>query len=201
MERVMPSVEREFAGRMALFFESLGATATMGLIYGWLTVCEPEHQSITQMAHALGVSKASISTVVRQLEQAQMVERVPLHGTRQHHYQIRTGGWAQILRARMGRLRPGVAAADYGLANIGADRPEQRARLEEMRDFFDFVEADLGDELVRRWEKHRKQTRDAKRRAEVARSAVRPSVRPGRTEHRMPAAVAAARRTDSDPPR
>ena len=200
MAGVMPSVEREFAGRMALFFESLGATATMGLIYGWLTVCDPAHQSITEMAHALGVSKASISTVVRQLEQAQMVERVPVHGTRQHHYQIRTGGWALILRARVARMGPGTAAADYGLANIGPDRPEQHARLEEMRDFFEFLEADVGEELVRRWERYRKQARDARRR-NVARPPVRTSVRPGRAEHRMPAAVAAARRTDSDPPR
>jgi DNA-binding transcriptional regulator GbsR (MarR family) len=182
---------------MGLFFESLGGTATMGLIYGWLTVCEPAHQSITEMAHALGVSKASISTVVRQLEQTAMVERVPVHGTRQHHYQIRAGGWALILRARLARLGPGMEAAAYGLANIGSDRPEQRARLEEMRDFFEFVETELGEEMVSSWDRYRKQRTTARRRAETA----RPSVRPGRTEPRMPAAVAAARRTDSDPPR
>jgi DNA-binding transcriptional regulator GbsR (MarR family) len=191
------SVERVFAGRMALFFESLGGTATMGLIYGWLTVCEPPHQSITEMAHALGVSKASISTVVRQLEQAVMVERVPVHGTRQHHYQIRSGGWALILRARLARLGPGMEAAAYGLANIGSDRPEQRARLEEMRDFFEFVETELGEEMVSSWDRYRTQRSNARRRAETP----RPSVRPGPIEPRMPAAVAAARKTDSDPPR
>lgn len=151
------SVDREFAGRMALFFESLGGTRTMGLIYGWLTVCEPAHQSITEMARELHVSKASISTVVRQLEQAQMVERVPVAGSRQHHYQLRSGGWAQILLARVARLAPGAAAADYGLAHIGPDRPGPRARLLEMRDFFVFVESEFGEVLARRWEEYRKQ--------------------------------------------
>lgn len=154
------AVEREFAERMALFFEGLGGTRIMGLIYGWLTVCEPGHQSITEMASALGVSKTSISTVVRQLEQAQMVERVAVTGSRQHHYQLRSGGWAQILRARVARLRPGAAAADYGLVHFGPDRPGQRERLQEMRDFFVFVEAEYGDVLARRWERYRKRARD-----------------------------------------
>jgi DNA-binding MarR family transcriptional regulator len=153
-------VEREFAGRMALFFEQLGGTRTMGLIYGWLTVCEPPQQSITEMANALGVSKASISTVVRQLEQAQMVERVPTSGSRQHHYQIRSGGWAQILRARVARLGPGAAAADYALAHIGRKRPDQRERLHEMRDFFVFIETEYADGLVRQWEGYRNRARD-----------------------------------------
>ena len=159
----MPQVEREFAGRMALFFEQLGGTRIMGLIYGWLVVCDPPHQSITEMASALGISKASVSTVVRQLEQAQMVERVPVPGSRQHHYEFRSGGWAQIMRARVARLGPGAAAADYALTHIGRDRPDQRERLTEMRDFFQFVQTEYGDGLARRWEEYRKRTRDKRR--------------------------------------
>jgi hypothetical protein len=154
------AIEREFAERMALFFEGLGGTRIMGLIYGWLTVSDPGHQSITEMAIALGVSKASISTVVRQLEQAQMVERVPVPGSRQHHYQLRSGGWAQVLRARVARLASGAAAADYGLAHFGPDRPTQRERLQEMRDFFAFVETEYGEVLARRWDEYRKKARD-----------------------------------------
>jgi DNA-binding MarR family transcriptional regulator len=153
-------VEREFAERMALFFEQLGGTRTMGLIYGWLNVCDPPHQSITELANALGISKASVSTVVRQLEQAQMVERVPpAPGSRQHHYEVRAGGWAQIMRARIARLGPGAAAADHALSSLGPDRAQQRERLAEMRDFFLFVETEYADGLARRWEEHRKRTR------------------------------------------
>jgi DNA-binding MarR family transcriptional regulator len=152
--------EREFVGRMGLFFDMLGGTRTMGSIYGWLMICEPAHQSITELAAALGVSKASISTVIRQLEQAQMVERVPTHGSRQHHYQLKPGGWGQILRSRVTRLRPGADAAEYGLSVIPEGRPEQRERLHELRDFFVFVESEFGEELVRRWEEYRKRARD-----------------------------------------
>jgi len=154
--------ERDFAERIGLFFELLGASKTMGRIYGWLMVSPEPRQSITELAAALNASKASISTVIRQLEQGQMVERVPVAGSRQHHYRLRPGGWAQILRARVGRLRPGIEAAEFGLSVIGDDRPEQRERLHELRDFFDFVRAEYGEEHVGRWEAYRVKARDAR---------------------------------------
>lgn len=151
--------EHEFAARMALFFEMLGGTRTMGLICGWLTVSDPAHQSISEMARELRVSKASISTVVRQLELAQMVERVHVSGSRQHHYRLRSGGWSQILRSRVARLGPGAEAAEFGLAHIGRDKPDQRERLHEMRDFFGFLESEFGEVLARRWEAYRRRAR------------------------------------------
>jgi hypothetical protein len=155
--------EREFIGRMGLFMELIGSTRTAGLIYGFLMICEPAHQSISELAKSLDVSKASISTIIRQLEMADMVERVPVAGSRQHHYQHKSGGWSQILRGRVARLRPGSDAAEYGLTIVGPDRPEQRERLHELRDFFAFAESEFGDEFVRRWEEYRKRARDARR--------------------------------------
>jgi DNA-binding transcriptional regulator GbsR (MarR family) len=154
--------EREFVERIGLFFEMLGASKTMGRIYGWLMVGPASQQSITELAAALNASKASISTVIRQLEQGQMVERVPVPGSRQHHYRLKPGGWAQILRSRVARLQPGIEAAEFGLSIIGDDRTEQRERLHELRDFFDFVQAEYGEEHVRRWEECRVKARDAR---------------------------------------
>jgi DNA-binding transcriptional regulator GbsR (MarR family) len=149
------TAERRFAERMALFFSSSGGTRIMGLVYGWLTVCVPEHQSITELAVVLGVSKASVSTTVRQLEQAQMVERVPVPGTRQHHYQLRSGGWTQVIRARFSRVAPVIAAVDEMLAD-GVVRDRGRLdRVEELRDFFTFLEVD-NDLITQRWEEFRK---------------------------------------------
>lgn len=153
--------EREFVERIGMFFETLGASKTMGRIYGWLMIGPPQ-QSITELATALPASKASISTVIRQLEQAQMVERVPVPGSRQHHYRLKPGGWAQILRSRVARLQPGIEAAEFGLSIVGGDRPEQRERLHELRDFFDFVRAEYGEEHVRRWEDYRVKAREAR---------------------------------------
>jgi DNA-binding MarR family transcriptional regulator len=186
------SAEYEFSSRR---HHGRWALSDDGSDYGWLTVCDPAHQSITEMAHALGVSKASISTVVRQLQQAQMVERVLVPGSRQHHYRVSAGGWAQVLRARGTRLHPGALAADFGLAHIGPDRVEQRERLHEMRDFFDFVETELGEVLARRWETYRTRARDERHIATL--TAAPGHGRPDRRPGRMPSARC-GRKTDSD---
>jgi DNA-binding transcriptional regulator GbsR (MarR family) len=153
--------EREFVGRMGLFMEMAGGSRIMGLIFGRLMICEPTHQSITELADALLVSKASISVVIRQLEMAQMVERVPVAGSRQHHYRLMAGGWTQILTSRMGRLRPASEAAEYGLSIVPEERTEQREHLYDMRDFLDFIQAEQ-EYLLERWEEYRKRSRDAR---------------------------------------
>ena len=69
--------EAEFVDRMGLFFETLGAGRTMGRVYGWLMICDPPQQSLSGLAATLSVSKASISTVARQLQEGGMIERLP----------------------------------------------------------------------------------------------------------------------------
>jgi DNA-binding MarR family transcriptional regulator len=151
--------EREFIERIGMFFETLGTARMMGRIYGWLMICPEPQQSITELAAALQASKASISTAIRQLELGQLVERMPVPGSRQHHYQLRSGGWTQILRSRVDRLRPGIEAAEFGLSIVGNDRPNQRERLHELMDFFDFVGMEYGQEHVRRWEAYAERAR------------------------------------------
>jgi len=151
--------EREFVERIGMFFETLGATRMMGRIYGWLMIGPQSQQSITELAAALRASKASISTLIRQLELGQMVERVPVPNSRQHHYQLKSGGWAQVLRSRVARLRPGIEAARFGLSIVGEERPVQRERLHELMDFFDFVGVEFGEDHVGHWEAYARQAR------------------------------------------
>ncbi|MEU6711250.1 MarR family transcriptional regulator [Nonomuraea sp. NPDC046802] len=151
---VMGPKESEFVDRMGLYMERLGGTRTMGRMYAWLMICHPAHRSLTELADELGVSKTAISTVARQLESGGMIERVPAPG-RQHHYRVVSGGWAQVLQVRLVEVRNLVETLDLGLAALDDSLPEQRARLEETRDFFAFTELD-GMELLKRWEEHRK---------------------------------------------
>lgn len=159
MPPMMSPQEGEFVDRVGLFIEQLGGTRTAGRIYGWLMICAAPHQSITELAAELRVSKASVSTVIRQLELGQMVQRVPVPGSRQHHYRLLPGGWAQILRARVARLTPGAEAAEFGLSIVGDDRPQQREHLHELRDFLSFVQQEYGEAHALRWEAFRDQAR------------------------------------------
>ncbi|MGP4020665.1 GbsR/MarR family transcriptional regulator [Saccharopolyspora sp. 5N708] len=142
--------ETEFIDRIGLFMETIGAPRTMGRIYGWLMICDPPQQSLTELAAALGVSKASISTMIRPMQEGGLVDRLP-SATRQHLYRIAAGGFTHILQVQLARMDSGVEAAEFGLSMIGDDRPEQRERLEDLRDFCQFTAKDAREELMQRW--------------------------------------------------
>jgi DNA-binding MarR family transcriptional regulator len=158
MRIVMSDGEAEFVDRMGLFFETLGASRTMGRVYGWLMICDPPQQSLTELAAALSVSKASVSTVARQLQEAGMVERLP-SAARQHRYRITPGGFTHVLSVQLTLMGSGIQAADFGLQLLGDDRAEQRERLQDFRDFCEFSFSDYRDELTSRWEQYRAEKR------------------------------------------
>ncbi|MEU0565458.1 hypothetical protein ABZ297_08720 [Nonomuraea sp. NPDC005983] len=157
----MDARESEFVDRMGLIMERFGGTRTMGRLYAWLMICDPPHQSLTALAAELGVSKTAISTVARQLEAGGMIERVPT-SKREHRYQVVQGGWAHVLRVQLTFMRPAIEVLDFGLSVLGGERSEQRARLEETKEFFAFTERDA-DEALQRWEEYRKSLRDENR--------------------------------------
>ncbi|MEV0391362.1 hypothetical protein [Nonomuraea sp. NPDC050643] len=146
--------ESEFVDRMGLIMERFGGTRTMGRLYAWLMICDPPYQSLTDLATRLGVSKTAISTAARQLESGSMIEHVPTPH-RQHRYRVVPGGWEQVLRDQLSRIRPVLETADFGLSVVGDDRADARARLEEFRAFFVFLERDA-DELLQRWRDFRR---------------------------------------------
>ena len=146
--------EGEFVDRMGLFFEQMGGPRTMGRVYGWLMICDPPNQSLTELATTLGVSKASVSTVIRLLHEGGMVERLP-SSSRQHHYRITPGGLTRVLQIQLPRMRVGVQAAEFGLSILDERRVEQRELLDEFRDFCEFTERDVGEGFMRRWADYR----------------------------------------------
>jgi DNA-binding transcriptional regulator GbsR (MarR family) len=150
----MSPEEAEFVDRMGLFFELLGASRTMGRIYGWLLICDPPQQSLTQLADALSVSKASISTVARQLQEGGMVERLP-SPNRQHLYRVTPGGFTSVLETQLSLMRRGIEPAEFALSVLGEDRAEQRQRVEDFRDFCEFCTQAYRDQLMRMWTEYR----------------------------------------------
>ena len=149
--------ETEFVDRMGLFFEMIGGVRTMGRVYGWLMICDPPEQSLSELAATLSASKASVSTVARQLQEAGMVDRLP-SAARQHRYRITPGGFTHVLNAQLIRTQSGIPA-DFGLRMLSDGRAEQRERVQDFRDFCEFSANDYREELTRRWEQYRAEKR------------------------------------------
>jgi DNA-binding transcriptional regulator GbsR (MarR family) len=118
----------------------------------------PPRQSLTELARTLSISKASASTVARQLQEGGMIERLP-SSTRQHLYRVTPGGFASVLDTQLSRMRLGIDAANFGLSLLDDDRTDQRERLEDFRDFCEFSAQDYRDELMQRWLDYRAKRR------------------------------------------
>jgi biotin operon repressor len=154
----MSPEEAEFVDRQGLFFEFLCASLTMGRVYGWLLICDPPQQSLTKLADALSVSKASVSTVARQLRERGMVERLA-SPNRQHLYRVTPGGFTSLWGTQLSLMRLGIEAAEFGMSVLGPDRAEQRERVEDFRDFCGFCTHTYRDELMRMWTEYRARRR------------------------------------------
>jgi len=149
------SAEREFCEEFGLFTQFMGDSRVAGLIMGWLLICQPEHQSITQIATGLDISKASVSTVLRHLQQRQSVERHAVSGTRQHYYRLTGGGnWLRVLRARLIFLAAGRKLGEQGLEVLEREG-KPAGRLREFTAFLTFLEEEFDNGMMERWEKYR----------------------------------------------
>ncbi|RZQ65871.1 GbsR/MarR family transcriptional regulator [Amycolatopsis suaedae] len=154
----MSPEEAELVDRIGLFMETVGGPRTMGRIYGWLMICDPPRQSLSELAGALEVSKASVSTMIRPMQEGGLVERLPSAG-RQHYYRIAPGGFTQLLQVQLARMGGGAEAAEFGLSVIGEDRPQQRERLADLRDFCRFAATEATEDFLRRWADYRTRNR------------------------------------------
>lgn len=93
-----------FVETMGLIAEGEGMARIMGRIFGFLLLAE-RPQSLDEMAAALGVSKASVSTDARRLEDRELLVRVALSGDRRDYYEIAPDFMARALRAHLQRMR------------------------------------------------------------------------------------------------
>lgn len=145
------SKEHKFVDRMGILFEASGAPRTLGRVYGYLLICDPPEQSAAALCDALDVSKGGMSTTLRQLEQAQLVERVHVRGERSTYFRV-TDEWELIFKARERTTADFRELAEEGLAAIAESAPERKRRLEAFHHFYQYLEREM-HELFARYRK------------------------------------------------
>lgn len=96
--------EALFVERMGMLAEEDGWSRIAGRILGYLTLA-PEECSLDEIASALGVSRASVSTDARRLMQEGLLERLSRPGDRRDYYRLAPESLRSSLRARIERLR------------------------------------------------------------------------------------------------
>lgn len=112
---------------MGLLSESDGLPRIAGRIFGYLLLT-PGEVSLEDLASALGVSRASVSTDTRRLTQIGLLERRTRPGDRRDYYIISPDAFRHSIEHRIDNLRRFHGLIDEARA-LSDDEPEVRDRL------------------------------------------------------------------------
>jgi DNA-binding transcriptional regulator GbsR (MarR family) len=151
--------ERRFAEEMGIVGEQVGMPPMVARVLGWLLICDPPQQSISEMAAALGVSRASISIATRLLEAPRWIRRTPVPGARGYYFEIVPDSFTHMPAAEMFSLLR--RTLERGLEALPDPTSDRAARLREAHHFYAYVER----EVPRMIERYRSERDSAERKA------------------------------------
>lgn len=140
---------RQYVEDFGATLAGLGLPPAYGRLMAWLLVCQPASQSVTEMAEATGMSKGSVSTSIRLIESAGLARRVARPGRRGTFYEMPPEALMSVTEdsARYRRFRE---VLERGIDLLGGRDDPRTERLRVTRDFYAFVEKELG-QLVERF--------------------------------------------------
>lgn len=130
-----------------------GFTPIAGRLLGYLLICDPPNQSISDLSEALLASRSAVTGAVKVLEQYRIVQRTRVAGQRMDHVRLDPGG----LAPRGFAADTYIVQADLareGLALLTDAPSERRAVLEEAAALFDFL-AERLPAVLAEWHAHR----------------------------------------------
>jgi DNA-binding transcriptional regulator GbsR (MarR family) len=145
---------KQFIEDIGILYEEMGLPRMAGRIFGWLLLCEPAYQSAEQLATVVEASKGSISSMTRLLIQTGIVEKIGIPGKRGTYYRIRSGSWSKLMKKRLPYLTSMRKLTERGLELIADRTPESQQRLQELHDFYAFLEQEIPSLLDRYDQKH-----------------------------------------------
>ncbi len=156
-----------FVGEMGNTFESDGFTRIGGRLFGHLLLAE-RPLSLDEIAAALHVSKASVSTEARRLFEKGVIERRGRPGDRRDYWEIAPDFFSSIMKLRVERWRKlNTLVGELKRRSPNPAEPV-RARLRYMEDVYDYISIAVDDALMS-WQGRR--VRKAKRPARRGRAA------------------------------
>jgi DNA-binding transcriptional regulator GbsR (MarR family) len=154
----MTDHEAELVEQMGQMLAASGLPRVAGRIWAYLLICEPPQQSAADLAESLHASRGAISGGVRILETAGLVRRTSRRGDRKEYFHVPPGSIVSVLNARLPVTTAWRRMAEHGLELLADRTPEQRARMQELRDVYAFMEQELPSMLERFLEQRKERT-------------------------------------------
>ena len=150
----MDAATTNFIERMGLVLESDGLPRIAGRMFGLLLI-SPDPHSLDDLAADLKVSKGSVSTNARLLEQRGLLERVCRPADRRDYYSVPPDLFTRTMAQRLARWQRFHEAIGYARGLLPLLSSEVRQRLEEYEEAYGFMSQVIRDALAR-WQASRK---------------------------------------------
>ncbi len=135
MQQSNEQVIEAFVERVGLIAQADGLPRIAGRIMG-LLVIHGGPFSFAELAKRLQVSRGSISTNSRVLENLGVIERVTRPGDRQDYFQIRSQPYVELLKGSLGRLYKAREAVAGTRRKLPADWSDTQTRLADLEAFY-----------------------------------------------------------------
>lgn len=146
----MDTATTHFTDRMGLLFEAEGQPRIAGRIFGYLLVSD-DPRSLDQLAGALSVSKASVSTNARRLAEMGVLERVCRPADRHDYYGVAPDLFSRTMAERLKRWQRFTEAVGEARRTLPIRSERVRARLRGYETAYAYMVDAIGDALDR-WE-------------------------------------------------
>jgi DNA-binding Lrp family transcriptional regulator len=156
----MPSDgELTFADRAGRFYaRRYGMAPMVGRLIGYLAVCDPRQQSISELAEALLASRSAIAGAVNTLETLGLIRRYRAAGERMDRVCIDPSSSQAMGFGDVSEYREQGELAREGLRLLGDVSPERQELLLEWAAFADFLVERL-PVLAQEWKERRDELR------------------------------------------
>ena len=121
---------------IGLFWERYGLPRIFGRMHGLLLLSNEPHLSLDRIAKELNISKASASTIARQMNAMTMINKSTVPGDRRDYYRIADDNYIRSTEASMrgGLQLAGLVERATHLEDLS---PETRRRLRRMEHFYE----------------------------------------------------------------
>lgn len=147
MDAKIKAAQQAFIERLGLITQASGLPRIAGRLFA-LMVVQGGPLSFRELAEQLQVSRGSISTNTRLLEQLGVIERTSRPGDRQDYFQIRPRPYAQMIEVSLPRQKRSIEVVDEAIEDLGVEQGVQ-GRLKELRDFYQ-VNLEITETLLQR---------------------------------------------------
>jgi DNA-binding transcriptional regulator GbsR (MarR family) len=141
--------ERRYVEEFGTTLARMGLPPAYGKVLGWLLICDPPSQSVTEIAHATGLSKGSVSTASRLLASGDLIKRATRPGRRGTFYEMGADAIMRVIEDGSS-YRRFIEILDRGIDVLGGPDNPRTDRLRETRNFYAFIEKELAT-LVERY--------------------------------------------------